>query len=100
MAVLMFGRRCEEQRPQERTYSKADVMAALSKCEAPAFGDGGDGIANALFDEGARAMATALLEGSSADDVRKAKDEGIAKIMLGALVEMAKRGMKNEIGGV
>lgn len=88
----------------EKTYTKSDVMAKLSMLEAPFREDceceSCSVLGCKMFNAGARAMATALLEGMDADEVLSEKVNKIAEIELKSLLEMAKRAVKNEIGGI
>lgn len=83
----------------EKTYTKADVMAKLSMCEASVDKRIDDDLMCTLFNSGARTMATALLDDMDAESVCKVKVDSIIGIMIDNLIELAQKGMRKDQGG-
>lgn len=95
--MMLFGKNCEAEEPasSEKAYTKADVMAALSKVETPYGGDRSfmdESAEMRLVNAGARVLAETLLEEIDADEVKSRKSVKTAEIMLDVLIEMAKKG--------
>lgn len=83
----------------ERTYTKSDVMAAVSKLGAFTTPETGEAARNIeafkFFDAGVNALAEVLLSETpmKEEDAARLKEDAVSEIMLRMLLELAKKGV-------
>ncbi|WP_101723094.1 hypothetical protein [Eggerthella timonensis] len=90
----------------EKTYTKADVMRALALVEAPIAKDPKAIVLEKavaefnLVNTGANLLADALIDGMGQEEVSRRKLAECFKIALRNILEMARKGINTDLGGI
>lgn len=86
----------------EETYTKADIMRALSMVEAPVTDDPREDDIDTLkfFNAGANVLASVLLDGMDAEQAKGLKARKMAETAFESIMRMAMKGIDAERKGL